>query len=330
MSTVLVTGGAGYIGSHTTKALKAAGHVPVTVDNLSRGHDWAVKWGPLEKADLEDRAAIDAIFTKYEPAAVIHFAAYAYVGESVGEPYLYYRNNVNGTLSLLEAMRAADCSRIVFSSTCATYGLPDMLPITEDTPQKPVNPYGASKLMIERVLADADSAYGLKSVALRYFNAAGSDPDGEIGEAHYPETHLIPLTLQAAAGTGPGLKVFGDDYDTPDGSCIRDYVHVSDLADAHVKALSWLEAGRESRQFNLGNGNGFSVFEVIQAVETVTERKVPYEIASRRPGDPPVLVANARRALDELGWSPRFGTLETQIEHAWRWIGRTADDKARA
>lgn len=328
MSVVLVTGGAGYIGSHTAKALKAAGYTPLTVDNLSRGYEWAVKWGPIEKADLQDRAALAAIFEKHRPAAVVHFAAYAYVGESVGDPYLYYRNNVNGTLSLLEAMRAADCDKIVFSSTCATYGLPDTLPITEETPQTPVNPYGASKLMIERVLSDADTAYGLKSVALRYFNAAGSDPDGEIGEAHDPETHLIPLALQAAAGTGPGLKVFGDDYDTPDGSCIRDYVHVSDLADAHVKALEWLAAGRESRRFNLGNGRGFSVFEVIRAVEAVTGRKVPHEIAPRRPGDPTVLIANARRAIDELGWAPRYTALETQIEHAWRWTSRQVSEKA--
>jgi UDP-arabinose 4-epimerase len=325
---VLVTGGAGYIGSHTAKALSRAGYMPVTVDNLSRGHAWAVKWGPLEQADLGDKEALRAIFRRWQPKAVLHFAAHAYVGESVSDPFLYYRNNVAGTLSLLEAMREAGCDKIVFSSTCATYGTPDRNPITEDTPQQPVNPYGASKLMVERILGDADHAYGLRSVILRYFNASGADPEGEIGEAHDPETHLIPLALEAAAGTGPGLKVFGKDYDTPDGTCIRDYIHVADLASAHVAALDRLRAGSGSCQINLGNGNGFSVLEVIRTIESVTGRKVPFEFAPRRPGDPPVLVADAQRASDLLKWQPQYAALDDQVRHAWQWLRRQSADAA--
>ncbi|GAB4525285.1 MAG: UDP-glucose 4-epimerase GalE [Amphiplicatus sp.] len=320
MTVVLVTGGAGYIGSHAAKALAQAGYAPVVFDNLSRGHEWAVKWGPFIRGDLHDAAALDDVFERHRPQAVMHFAAFAYVGESMSDPYLYYRNNVGGTLSLLAAMRRAGCGKIVFSSTCATYGVPEKIPITEETPQNPVNPYGASKLMTERVLADADAAYGLKSVALRYFNAAGADPDGEIGEAHDPETHLIPLALEAAAGMREELRVFGDDYDTPDGSCVRDYIHVADLADAHVLALGWLLNGRPSRIFNLGNGRGFSVFEVLNAVERVTGRRPPYRIAARRAGDPPVLVADAGRAEAELGWRPARPALEAQIADAWRWL----------
>lgn len=319
MTNILVTGGAGYIGSHTAKALAGAGFTPVVFDNLQRGHERAVKWGPLVKGDLHDAAALDGAFAGYEPAAVVHFAAFAYVGESVSDPYLYYRNNVAGTLSLLEAMKRASCASIVFSSTCATYGIPKKVPITEDTPQVPVNPYGASKLMVERMLADAGTAYGLRSVALRYFNAAGSDPDGEIGEEHDPETHLIPLALHAAAGGRP-LWVFGDDYDTPDGSCIRDYIHVCDLADAHVLAVRRLICGGASRIFNLGNGRGYSVFEVMRTAERVTGLPVPHVISPRRPGDPPQLIANASRAIEELGWKPRFGALDDQIAHAWRFM----------
>ncbi|MEX1153032.1 UDP-glucose 4-epimerase GalE [Parvibaculum sp.] len=322
MTVVFVTGGAGYIGSHTAKALHRAGFTPVVIDNLSRGHEWAVKWGPLEKIDLADGAALDAAFARHRPAAVLHFAAFAYVGESVSNPYLYYRNNVGGTLSLLEAMRRADCGKIVFSSTCATYGIPDKTPISEDAPQRPVNPYGASKLMVERILADAGAAHDLRSVCLRYFNAAGADPDGDIGEAHDPETHLVPLALQAAAGANTALSIFGDDYATPDGSCIRDYIHVSDLADAHVLALRWLLDGNPSRQFNLGNGRGYSVREVVEAVRRISGRAVPVEVGPRRAGDPPVLVADARRAADELGWKPQRVDLDAQIADAWNWFAK--------
>lgn len=321
MSTVIVTGGAGYIGSHVAKSLHRTGFVPVTVDNLSRGHEWAVKWGPIEKVDINDTVVLERIFNRYRPVAVVHLAALAYVGESVSDPYRYYRNNVVGTLSLLEAMQAAGCDRIVFSSTCATYGIPDIVPITEDAPQLPVNPYGASKFTVERILADADTAYGLRSVSLRYFNAAGADPDGDIGEVHDPETHLIPLAL-AAAGTTFPLNVFGDDYDTQDGTCVRDYVHVSDLAQAHVLALRWLLDGNPSRNFNLGNGHGSSVLDVIDAVRRVTGLSVPCTFAPRRAGDPPRLVADARNAIEQLGWRPQRSSLDVQITDAWNWFLR--------
>lgn len=319
MTNILVTGGAGYIGSHTAKALSAAGFSPVVFDNLERGHKRAVKWGPLVEGDLHDPAALDALFEHYRPAAVIHFAALTYVGESVSDPYLYYRNNVAGTLSLLSAMERAGCDRIVFSSTCAIYGMPARMPITEDAPQNPLNPYGVGKQTVERMLADAGAAYGLRSVALRYFNAAGSDPDGDIGEDHDPETHLIPLVLQAVSG-GQALKVFGDDYDTPDGSCVRDYIHVCDLADAHVLALRRLMADGASRAYNLGNGDGHSVFEVLRAAERVTGRAVPFTVSPRRAGDAPMLVADASRALGELGWKPQFPSLDEQIAHAWQFM----------
>lgn len=322
MSEVLVTGGAGYVGSHVAKALSAAGFTPVTVDNLERGNEIAVKWGPLEKVDLLDADGLSGVFARYSPVAVLHFAAYAYVGESMTDPYKYYRNNVGGTLNLLEAMRRADCHRIVFSSTCATYGLPDAVPISEETPQNPVNPYGQSKLMAERILAGADVSHDLRHICLRYFNAAGADPDGEIGEMHDPETHLIPMVLLAAAGMLPEISIFGDDYDTPDGTCIRDYIHVSDLATAHVLALRWLLDGKPSRCFNLGNGNGASVLDVIRTAEKVTGRDIPYKMAGRRPGDPPILVADASRAAKELGWTPRRGDLDTMITDAWNWLER--------
>lgn len=320
MNEILVTGGAGYVGSHVAKALSAAGFTPVTVDNLERGHAEAVKWGPLEKVDLLDVDGLHDVFARYAPVAVLHFAAYAYVGESMTDPYRYYRNNVGGTLNLLEAMSRADCNHMVFSSTCATYGLPDAVPISEDTPQNPVNPYGQSKLMVEHILAGADTSYGLRHVALRYFNAAGADPDGEIGELHDPETHLIPLVLQTAAGTLSEISIFGDDYDTPDGTCIRDYIHVFDLATAHVLALRWLLDDNPSRYFNLGNGHGSSVLDVIKTAEKVTNRKVPYRVVGRRPGDPPILVADASRAMNDLGWAPRHGNLDTIISDAWNWL----------
>ena len=316
---ILVTGGAGYIGSHACKALAQAGYQPVTYDNLVYGHRAAVRWGPVELGDIGDRARLDAVIAKYQPAAVMHFAAFAYVGESVQDPGKYYRNNVAGTLTLLEAMRDQHIARLVFSSTCATYGVPEQIPIPEDHPQRPINPYGASKLMIERMLQDFDAAHGLRSISLRYFNAAGADPDAETGESHDPETHLIPLVLDAAAGLRPAITIFGDDYDTPDGTCIRDYVHVTDLAQAHVLALQALEHDAPTTAYNLGNGKGFSVREVIEEAARITGRPIPINIGSRRAGDPPRLVGDADRIHAELGWRPRFADLGTIVETAWRW-----------
>jgi UDP-arabinose 4-epimerase len=316
---ILVTGGAGYIGSHACKALAQAGYQPVTYDNLVYGHRTAVRWGPLELGDIGDRARLDAVIAKYRPMAVMHFAAFAYVGESVQDPGKYYRNNVAGTLTLLEAMRDQHIARLVFSSTCATYGVPEQIPIPEDHPQRPINPYGASKLMIERMLQDFDAAHGLRSISLRYFNAAGADPDAETGESHEPETHLIPLVLDAAAGLRPAITIFGDDYDTPDGTCIRDYVHVTDLAQAHVLALQALEHDAPTTAYNLGNGKGFSVREVIEEAARITGRPIPINIGSRRAGDPPRLVGDADRIHAELGWRPRFADLGTIVETAWRW-----------
>ncbi|GHC05697.1 UDP-glucose 4-epimerase GalE [Thermomonas carbonis] len=319
MKHVLVTGGAGYIGSHACKALASAGYVPVAYDNLVHGHRWSVKWGPLEQGDIADRTRLDDVLARYRPVAVMHFAAHAYVGESVTNPGKYYRNNVAGTLTLLEAMRDHAIDKLVFSSTCATYGVPQHLLLTEEHPQHPINPYGASKLMVERMLADFDAAHGLRSVCLRYFNAAGADPDGEIGECHDPETHLIPLVLDAASGKRADITVFGSDYDTPDGTCIRDYIHVGDLAGAHVLALQALEAGAASAAYNLGNGQGFSVRQVIDAAQRITGRAIPITIADRRAGDPPVLVGDATRIRDALGWSPRHADLDDMIASAWRW-----------
>ena len=319
---VLVTGGAGYIGSHSCKALARAGYLPVAFDNLVHGHRWAVRWGPLEVGDIADRARLDAVIEQYRPVAVMHFAAFSYVGESVSDPGKYYRNNVAGTLTLLEAMRDHGIDRLIFSSTCATYGVPLEIPITEAHPQAPINPYGASKWMIERMLADFGAAHGLRSVALRYFNAAGADPEAEIGEDHDPETHLIPLVLDAAAGRRPHITVFGEDYETPDGTCIRDYIHVTDLADAHVLALRALDAGEPGAAYNLGNGLGFSVQEVIDHAREVTGLKVPVVAGARRPGDPPRLVGDARRATTELGWQPRYADLDRIIETAWQWHTR--------
>ncbi len=320
---ILVTGGAGYIGSHACKALAKAGYAPVTYDNLSAGQRWAVKWGPFEAGDILDRNRLDDVMRKHRPAAVMHFAACAYVEESVDDPAKYYRSNVAGTLSLLEAMRAHDVRRIVFSSTCATYGVPDQVPIPDGHPQDPINPYGASKLMVERILSDYHSAYGLESVSLRYFNAAGADPDGEIGECHDPETHLIPLVLEAALGHRPSVEVFGDDYDTEDGTCIRDYIHVNDVAAAHICALAYLDSGGATTAFNVGNGSGFSVHQIIAAAERVTGRPIARKAAPRRPGDPPVLVSDSTRAREELGWGPSVTDLGTIIETAWTWALRS-------
>ena len=319
MTAILVTGGAGYIGSHACKALAAAGYRPVAYDNLVHGHEWAVKWGPLERGDILDGARIAAVIAAYRPSAVMHFAAFAYVGESIAEPAKYYRNNVLGTLTLLEAMRSANLDAIVYSSSCATYGVPGAVPISEDADQKPINPYGASKLMTERILADFNTAYGLKSISLRYFNAAGADPDGELGEDHEPEPHLIPRVLDTAMGDRPSVTILGNDYDTPDGTCIRDYVHVSDIADAHVRALKALEEGGSSQAYNLGTGVGISVLQVIGAAERVTGRAIATAIGPRRAGDPATLIANPARVGVELGWRPRFSTIDEMIGTAWSW-----------
>ena len=316
---ILVTGGAGYIGSHACKALAAKGHVPVTYDNLSRGNLFAVKWGPLEKGDIADVQRMRAVLERYRPAALMHFAAYSYVGESVERPLLYYENNFAGSAALLQALMDYQCIPVVFSSTCATYGVPERVPIAEDHPQRPINPYGRSKLFVEQMLADLDVACGLPWMALRYFNAAGADPHGEIGETHDPETHLVPLVL-AAARTGKPVRIYGDNYNTPDGSCVRDYIHVSDIADAHVRALEYLLAGGKSCALNLANSRGYSVKEVIAAAATVCGRTIPSEIAARRPGDPPVLIGDASRAHALLNWHPTRSNLETQIADAWRWM----------
>ena len=323
MQTVLVTGGAGYIGSHACKALAHAGYLPVSYDSLEHGHAEAVRWGPLEQGNIADRARLDEVITRHRPLAVMHFAAYAYVGESVSDPGKYYRNNVAGSLTLLEALRDHGIAACIFSSTCATYGVPQRLPLTEDHPQQPINPYGASKLMVERMLGDFDAAHGLRSISLRYFNAAGADPEGETGESHDPETHLIPLVLDAAAGTRPSVTVYGSDYDTADGTCIRDYIHVSDLADAHVLAMRALLDGAKTTAYNLGNGAGFSVREVIDCARRVTGRDIAVAEGARRPGDPAVLVGDAHRIRTELGWSPRLADLEAIIATAWRWHQRS-------
>ena len=322
--TVLVTGGAGYVGSHGCKALAAAGYTPVVYDNLAHGHDRAVQWGPLERGDIADRKRLDEIFERHQPVAVMHFAAFIAVGESVNDPGKYYRNNVAGALTLIEAAVAHKIRRFVFSSTAATYGLPQRVPITEDEPNNPINPYGWSKLMVEQMLFDFERAHGLKSAIMRYFNAAGASPDGEIGECHDPETHLIPLALDAAAGKGPALTVFGDDYPTPDGTCIRDYIHVGDLADAHVRALDYLGEDQPTRVFNLGTGSGVSVREILDSIERVTGRAVPHAFGPRRAGDPPVLVSDASRAGGELGWTPSMSDLDHIIETAWSWHQKRA------
>jgi len=320
--TVLVTGGAGYIGSHACKALARAGYFPVAYDNLLYGHEWAVKWGPLEKGDIRDRSKLREVFARYKPSAVLHFGGLAYVGESVTDPGRYYETNVAGSLALIEAMREHRTTRMVFSSTCATYGVPDKLPIDEETPQRPISPYGASKLMVERILGDFERAHGIRSTALRYFNAAGADVEGELGESHDPETHLIPLVLDAASGRRPAVSVFGTDYDTPDGTCVRDYVHVADLAAAHVLALRALEEGTPRAAYNLGAGRGFSVREVIDVAARVSGFEVPFSACARRLGDPAVLVSDATRAREELGWRPEVTDLGDIIRTAWAWHQR--------
>lgn len=313
---ILVTGGAGFVGSHACKALSRAGYQPVVYDNLSNGVREAVKWGPLEVGDLRDEVRLAEVVDRHKPVSVLHFAACIEAGASVREPERFYQNNVANTLTLLQVMRNAAIDKIVFSSTAAVYGEPEVTPIPERHSLKPVNPYGRSKLMVEEILRDVSASEGLRYCALRYFNAAGADPEGELRENHDPETHLIPLVLQAAYALRPEIAVFGTDYETPDGTCIRDYVHVTDLASAHVRAVQRLLAGGECLAANLGTGRGFSVHEVIGAAEAVTGRRVQVRLTDRRAGDPAVLVADARLACKELGWRPRYPDLADQVLHA--------------
>ena len=316
---ILVTGGAGYIGSHCCKALRQKGHHPITVDNLVYGHKQFARWGEFFKGDAGNPAHLKKCFSRHKIDAVMHFAAYAYVGESMADPLKYYENNLRNTIQLLHTIMENDVNAIVFSSTCATYGNPQKIPIDEDHPQNPINPYGKTKRMIEEILADYGAAYGLKYMSLRYFNAAGADPDAEVGEDHDPETHLIPLVLDVAAKKRPVIKVFGTDYPTPDGTCIRDYIHVTDLAQAHLLALEQLIGGAGSNAYNLGNGRGFSVLEVIEHAKKITGKQIAVENVDRRPGDPPLLIASNEKAVKELGWKPQYADLDDIIGTAWRW-----------
>ena len=330
MRSVLVTGGAGYIGAHSCKALSRTGYLPVVIDNLSTGHESFVRWGPLVRADIRDGDAVAHVFKAYNVSAVLHFAASAYVGESVVDPQKYYDNNVAGTLSLLRAALDAECHKIVFSSSCAVYGEPPTMPIREDTPQKPVNPYGASKAMVERILDDYANAYDLDVVALRYFNACGADTDGEIGELREPETHLIPRAMMAIQGHLDNFAVFGTDYATPDGTAIRDYIHVSDLADAHAASVRRLLAGEAGGHYNLGTGRGYSVKQVLDAIAAETGEQLKVEKGARRPGDPPVLVADASLAKQELGFKPLLSDLKTVVASAWAWHRRAHPRRTEA
>lgn len=319
MSKFLITGGAGYIGSHTAKLLAGEGHEVVVYDNLSRGHRDMVRWGPLIEADIRDTSALREALSRFKPDAVIHFAALAYIGESVAHPEIYYDNNVTGTLSLLNAMNSNHARNLIVSSTCAVYGQPEQVPITEETPPNPVNPYGRSKLMMERICEDFRAAHGLRFTALRYFNACGCDPASEIGERHEPEPHLIPRALLAAEGDLAELEVFGADYPTPDGTCIRDYIHVDDLAEAHMAAALQLMQGGFSGALNLGSGKGVSVREIIDAVARVTGKPVPHRFSARRTGDPAVLVADARKARSVLNWHARHSGIDHIMATAWKW-----------
>jgi len=316
---VLVTGGAGYIGSHTAKALARAGYEPVVLDNLSAGHRWAVKWGPLVEGDLADTDLVKRVIRTHHIEAVLHFAASLYVQESMTQPRKYFWNNVVNTLKLLDAMIDTGVKHIVFSSSAATYGDPQTTPIPEDHPTRPVNPYGETKLCMERALQWYGVAYGLRWVALRYFNAAGADPDGELGEEHDPETHLLPLVILAALGKRPYVEVYGTDYPTPDGTAIRDYIHIVDLVDAHVRGLRHLQAGGESLALNVGAGRGHSVREVIQAVGQLCDGRVPVRDGSRRTGDPPILVADPSRGKKTLNWEPQYPDLDSIVKSAWNW-----------
>jgi UDP-arabinose 4-epimerase len=318
MSNILVTGGAGYIGSHTCKALATAGLTPVTFDNLSRGHADFVRWGPLVIGDVLDLAALDEAIKQYRPTAVIHFAAFAYVGESVADPLSYYKNNSCGIVSVLDAMARNGVERIVFSSSCTTYGLPDTLPILETAPQRPISPYGRSKYFCEQIIKDVAFAHKMRFGIFRYFNAAGADSSGDLPERHNPETHLIPLAIDAVLGSAPPLQILGSDYPTADGTCERDYIHVSDLAAAHVKAVQHLERTETSFEMNLGTGRAYSVLEVVSAIERVAGKKVPAVLAARRPGDPPALVSDPSLAQRQLGFTPQYSDLDTIIETTWR------------
>ena len=321
---ILVTGGAGYIGSHTCKVLAAAGYVPVTYDSLALGHQWAVGFGPLVEGDLADGDRIRDAITEYSIEAVVHFAANAYVGESVEDPRKYFRNNVVNSLNLLEAVVDMNVKHLVYSSTCSIYGIPKEVPIPEDHPQHPLNPYGESKRFVETATEWFGEAYGLQWAALRYFNAAGADSEGEIGEDHDPETHLIPVVIEAALGRRPHVEIFGTDYPTEDGTAVRDYVHVTDLGAAHLSALEYLFRGGEPDAFNLGTGIGHSVRQVIQSVQEVSGREVPFKETDRRRGDPPELVADASRAADILGWRPQFPELDQIVDTAWKWHSKKA------
>lgn len=319
---VLVTGGAGYVGSHTVKELSRRGWRVIVFDNLSRGHREAARYGDLVEGDLADEKALAELFSRQRIEAVLHFAALAYVGESVADPRRYYEGNVGNTLKLLGAMLDHGVSRFILSSTCAVYGEPERLPLTEDHPLRPINPYGMSKLVIERVLSDYDRAYGLRYISLRYFNAAGADPEGELGERHEPETHLIPRLLLAALGRLESVEIFGADYPTADGTCVRDYVHVSDLATAHARAVEWLLDGGPSETFNVGTGRGHTVMEVVEACRRVAGRPIEVPVGPRRPGDPAVLVCSNERVRQRLGWEPRFTDLEEIVATAWKWHRR--------
>jgi UDP-glucose 4-epimerase len=321
---ILVVGGAGYIGSHMVKRLGQLGCSVTTLDNLSGGHRDAVLAGELVVGDIADRELLDRLLVRGQFDAVMHFASFIQVGESVKEPAKYYQNNVSNTLTLLDAMRGAGVEKFIFSSTAATFGEPQYTPIDEIHPQRPINPYGRTKLMVEQVLADYEVAYGLRSVVLRYFNAAGADPEGQLGERHDPETHLIPLVLQAASGRRPHINVFGRDYDTPDGTCIRDYIHIQDLCEAHWLALQSLMQGQGSQAYNLGNGSGFSVQEVIDAARTVTGQPIPVVDGPRRDGDPARLVADSALARSRLGWQPCYADLTPIVQHAWDWEQKMA------
>lgn len=325
MQPVLVTGGAGYVGSHACRMLAASGYLPITLDNLSTGHSWAVKWGPLEVGSIADRHFVSALFARYRPVAVMHFAALSLVGESATAPARYYDNNVSGTLALLQEMQAAGIDRFIFSSTCATYGEPESCPIAESNPQIPINTYGRSKLMVETILKDFSAAYGLRAAALRYFNAAGAAADDGIGEAHQPETHLIPLVIAAARGERGPVQIFGTDYPTADGTCERDYIHVNDLGAAHVRAIDFLNDHEGFHAFNLGTGRPYSVRQVINAVAHQAGHTVAQQIAPRRAGDPPALYADPSHAAEFLGWRATGSSLEEIVSSAWRWHAKTAE-----
>ncbi len=322
MKNIVVTGGAGFIGSHACKALSRRGYMPIVLDNLSRGHRDAVKWGPLEVGDLQDFQWVRKMLEYFQPVAVMHFAGWAYVGESVSHPTAYYRNNVYGSLCLLEVMRELGIKNFIFSSSCATYGKANNQPIYEGFPQEPINPYGWSKFMVERIIKDLEVACGMKSMILRYFNAAGADPDGEIGEDHDPEPHLIPNIFRAATGEIPHLVVHGDQHGTPDGTCIRDFVHVTDLAGAHCLAMESLLTKRQSGVYNLSSDNGHSVYEIIDAAERVCRKEVPYQVGPARPGDPAILIGASRDAREYLSWEPKYSDLDTILSTAWAWHQR--------